>query len=97
MNQTATQKSTKTPKAPPALVEIAIDVPAHCTLKDDPRGGIILDGTIYAHGEKYQVTPGVYAMLADIMQKAWDHDAQIHGQTNENSYRRHKAPRVRGF
>lgn len=97
MNQTAAHKTPKAPKAPPELFEVEIDVPAHCTLQSDPRGGIVLDDKIYPHGTKHMVTRGVAAQLQEIMSNAWRHDDQIHGRTNENSYRREKKPRVRGF
>lgn len=97
MNQTATQKAPKAPKPAPVLYEVEIDLPAHCTHKEVPQGAITVDGKIYVNGEKYMVSQGVAATLSEIMANAWKHDAQIHGTTNENSYRRPKQPRVRGF
>jgi hypothetical protein len=48
---------------------------------------IRLDGQRYEHGRTYRVPRKVYAVLAEIMQRSWQHQEGLNGK-NERPYRR---------
>ncbi|MDE1828522.1 MAG: hypothetical protein KGH65_05170 [Candidatus Micrarchaeota archaeon] len=48
---------------------------------------LTINGMAYWHGKDYKVTPSVARDLNAMAGNTWKHEAQIHGE-NENQYRR---------
>src|SRR5208282_450197 len=61
---------------------IKIDLP--------PSGDVALkiNDTPFYHGAVYEVDVDTLSTIKDIVYRCWDHDRQIHGDKNENAYRR---------
>jgi len=50
---------------------------------------VVLDGTVYFHGQTYTVTDAVYRTLIEIVARGWEHEHEV-GNANQKAYR---APR----
>lgn len=50
---------------------------------------IVIDGTVYFHGQAYTVTDSVYRTLTEIVARGWEHEHEV-GNANQKAYR---APR----
>lgn len=69
-------------EAPPELVDVRVDLPAHA-------GALIVDGRQYFHGFSYKVTPAQAVSFYDMMDKAWRHEKEVSGSRKPfDAYRR---------
>ena len=55
---------------------------------------IMLDGKQYFHGELYTVPRPVYEVIMEVQQATRRHDAEIHGDTGADYYRKTRAMSV---
>jgi hypothetical protein len=56
---------------------------------------IVLDGTIYTHGQTYSVRYSVARTLEDVMARGWEHENEIHGRRRrQDTYRRPVLPHI---
>jgi hypothetical protein len=54
---------------------------------------IMLDGTVYFHGETYEVPKMVYDTMAEIVSRGWEHESEI-GGANRELYRKPRNARI---
>lgn len=59
--------------------EIMLDLAPH-------SDRIMIDGIVYFHGQRYQVSEPLYCTLKDIMARGWEHEAEV-GGVNRDQYR----------
>lgn len=55
---------------------------------------IMIDGTIYFHGQTYEVPKKLYDVLQDIISRGWEHEHEI-GGANREFYRRPRSTSLR--
>jgi hypothetical protein len=66
------------------LVPCFLDLAPHCEY-------LMLDGVQYYHARLYHVTPSVFAVLVEQMNRGWAHEDQTEVR-DERTRRRHRAP-----
>lgn len=67
-------------------VEVYIDLAPYCER-------VLLDNKAYLQGKNYTVRAGVAAVINEVIQRTWRHQAEIDGKS-ENFYRRKLATRL---
>lgn len=69
-----------------AQVEVAVDLAPYCDR-------ILLDNHAYLQGITYTVPASKASVMLEVMQRTWNHQAEIDGKS-ENFYRRTRGARV---
>ena len=54
---------------------------------------ITIDNRVFLQGQRYTVPQSQFAVIAETMQRTWEHQAEIDGK-DENFYRKARNPRV---
>lgn len=54
---------------------------------------IMLDGTVYFHGQTYEVPKSTYDVLREVVSRGWQHEDEI-GGANSDVYRRPRATSI---
>ena len=76
------------------MVDIDIDLsPSGRSGKINEAPCIKLDGRPYVHGRTYRVPRKVFNTLMEIIQRGWQHEGTLHGES-DNSYRRSRGSAV---
>lgn len=72
------------------LLEPQVEVTIDCAPYADR---ITLDNKVFLQGQRYTMPQSQFAVVSEIMQRTWEHQAEIDGK-DENFYRKARNPRV---